>query len=78
MISGFQNILLSQIPTRAATARLNKRVRCFAGALRASLSRAGCAACEDDLRAECAALVDRLQRFVAEGGGGGGEDTSYY
>lgn len=49
---------------------LNKRVRSFAGVLRASLSRVGCAASEDDLRAECATLVDRLKRFVAEGGAG--------
>ena len=47
---------------------LNKRVRSFAGVMRASLSRVGCVTSEDDLRAECAALIDRLRRFVAEGG----------
>ena len=59
-------------------------MRSFAGVMRASLSRVGCAASEDDLRAECAALIDRLRRFVAEGGGGeddegeGGDVASYY
>ena len=47
---------------------LNNRVRAFAEVMRASLSRATCVASEDDLHAECTTLIDRLQRFVAEGG----------
>lgn len=54
---------------------LNKRVQSFAGVMRASLSRVGCVATEDDLTAECATLIDRLKRFVAEGGGKEGEDA---
>ena len=61
----------------ATTARLNRRVRALAGIMRDSLGRAGCASSEEDVRAECVALADRLRRFVAEGEGtdddGGGE-----
>jgi hypothetical protein len=53
----------------ASTARLNRRVRALAGIMRDSLGRAGHAASEADVRAECVALADRLRRFVAEGEG---------
>ena len=49
------------------TERLNRRVRGFAGALRDSLVFVGRARSDADVRAECAALIDRLRRFVAEG-----------
>ena len=47
--------------------RLNRRVRGFAGALRDSLVSVGRARSDADVRAECAALIDRLRRFTAEG-----------
>lgn len=49
------------------TARLNRRVRGFAGLLRDSLTCVSRARNDADVRAECAALVDRLRRFTAEG-----------
>ena len=49
------------------TARLNRRVRGFAGLLRDSLVCVARARADADVRAECAALVDRLRRFTAEG-----------
>ena len=49
------------------TARLNRRVRGFAGLLRDSLTCVSRARDDADVRAECAALVDRLRRFTAEG-----------